>query len=289
MVDFDYTAPFEYQHGWRDIINSVELDTADRVPESAPSVVWEYGSPLTLTSGETREVEAAASDPFINAITPVAGTDYTTVGGILTVTLTRTSGQSTGVRLTAVGAVTVNGLQLRATSLPESSTTKIAQTDPASVSTHGERTYQQNVPWVASADALAVAQLLIAHYSTRRPIVRLRVVSCDDAHFVQVVTRTISDRIRIANGELGLDEDFFIEQVTHTVERMNPDAAPVHAVVLGCERVLVAATTIPFTFDLAGHGFDDGFFGGIGVDDPSSVFIFDHPTQGQFDTGVFGT
>jgi len=51
----------------------------------------------------------------------------------------------------------------------------------------------------------------------------------------------------------------------------------------------VAATTTPFTFDLAAHGFDDGFFGGIGVDDPDTVFIFDDPVRGQFDLGVFGT
>ena len=163
------------------------------------------------------------------------------------------------------------------------------QDDPGSVTTHGQRTYQQQVPWVGSADALAVAQLVIAHYATRRPTVRMRVMSCDDEHFVQVVTRTISDRITIVNGELGLDSGFFIETVSHTVERMNPEQPPVHAVVLGCERVLQAATTTPFTFDLAAHGFDDGFFGGIGVDDPDTVFIFDDPVQGQFDLGAFGT
>lgn len=289
VTGFDYTAPFEYEHGWRDIINSVKLDVADRVSDSGPSVVWEYGSPLTIVSGETIELEASASDPFVAAITPVAGTDYTVAGGTLSVSLTRTSGQSTGVRLTAVGAVTVSGLQLRATSLPQASVTKILQADPSSVSAHGERTYQQQVPWVNSADALAVAQLVIAHYATRRPTVKVRVVSCDDEHFEQVVTRTISDRITIVNGELGLDAGFFIETVTHTVDRMNPEQPPVHAVVLGCERVLQAATTTPFTFDLAAHGFDDGFFGGIGVDDPDTVFIFDDPVQGQFDLGAFGT
>lgn len=289
VTGFNYTAPFEYEHGWRDIINSVNLNIADRISDSGPSVVWEYGSPLTIVSGETIELEASASDPFVAAIVPVAGTDYTTSGGTLSVSLTRTSGQSTGVRLTAIGAVTVEALQLRATSLPQSSVTKVMQTDPSSVSAHGERTYQQQVPWVNSADALAVAQLVIAHYATRRPTVKLRVASCDDEHFEQVVTRTISDRITIVNGELGLDSGFFIETVTHTVDRMNPERPPVHAVVLGCERVLQAATTTPFTFDLAAHGFDDGFFGGIGVDDPDTVFIFDDPVQGQFDLGVFGT
>ncbi|GAA3852576.1 hypothetical protein GCM10023084_03510 [Streptomyces lacrimifluminis] len=289
VTGFGYTAPFEYEHGWRDIINSVNLDIADRIANSEPSVVWEYGSPLTIVSGETIELEASASDPFTAAITPVAGTDYTVSGGTLSVSLTRTSGQSTGVRLTAIGAVTVGGLQLRATSLPQSSVTKVTQTDPSSVSAHGERTYQQQVPWVNSADALAVAQLVIAHYATRRPTVKLRVASCDDDHFEQVVTRTISDRITIVNAELGLDAGFFVETVTHTVDRMNPERPPVHAVVLGCERVLQAATTTPFTFDLAAHGFDDGYFGGIGVDDPDTVFIFDDPVQGQFGTGVFGT
>ena len=45
----------------------------------------------------------------------------------------------------------------------------------------------------------------------------------------------------------------------------------------------------PFTFDKAGAGFDDGVFDPTGFDDPDAVFIFDHPVQGQFDLGQFGT
>ena len=45
----------------------------------------------------------------------------------------------------------------------------------------------------------------------------------------------------------------------------------------------------PFTFDEVGAGFDQGEFGGTAVDNPDTVFIFDHVTQGQFDTGVFAT
>jgi hypothetical protein len=45
----------------------------------------------------------------------------------------------------------------------------------------------------------------------------------------------------------------------------------------------------PFTFDVAGAGFDDGVFDPTGADNPENVFIFDHATQGQFDFGRFGT
>ncbi len=64
---------------------------------------------------------------------------------------------------------------------------------------------------------------------------------------------------------------------------------PVHYVSFGCEQAGIVVSDNPFTFDKTGAGFDDGVFGGTGSDDPATVFIFDHPTQGQFDVGRFGT
>jgi hypothetical protein len=290
MTDFSFTAPFEYEHGWRDIINNVVLPVEERLVDSELSVVWSTDSPFTIANGQTVQLTVSAQDPFLGAVTPVSGTDVIFTGGTITAALDRTSGQSVTLSLTSTsGTLTVSSVQLRALSVPVAQTTKIIEQDAASITTHGEQIYPDSAPWAGQGDALAIAQVILAHYAQRRPIVQMRVVAQDTAHLLQILTRTISDRITIRNGELGLNNDFHIESVTHAIRRINTGRLPVHAAVFGCERRLIPLTTTPFTFDVAGRGFDQGQFVGVGVDDPSTVFIFDHPTNGKFDTGVFGT
>lgn len=293
MADLSFTDPFGYEHGWRDIVNIVSVSVEERVADPTLSVVWSTDTPFTITSGQTVQLTATASDPFLSAVTPITGTDITTSGGVtVTATLSRTSGQSTVVSVTGTsGTGTVTYVQLRALSVPVSQTTKITEIDAASITTHGQATYPDPIPWAGLGDAQAVAQVILAHYAERLPIVSMRVVAQDDAHLLQILTRTVSDRITINNGELGLADDFFIESVQHTIERINTGGGlrPIHAVVFGCERQLDSAATVPFTFDLAGHGFNQGVFVGQGIDDPDTVFIFDDPVNGRFDYGVFGT
>jgi len=288
---FSYTPPFTYDHGWRDIINHVTQDVEIRTPTAEDEVVWSDEGTYTISSGETITINAVANEPFIMAQVPNQSIDFGTISGIgtLTVTLSRTSGQSTLIRLTASGgSVTFTYIQLRARALDTGASLKIDESDSASISTHGDKTYPNNLEWVNRHNAQAVAFVILAHYAQRRPIVQLRVVSCDPEHFVQILTRTISDRITIRNGELGLFDDFFIESVAHSIQRINPDQPPVHSVVFGCERDILEIENC-FTFDVAGRGFDQGVFCGQGTDDPDTVFIFDDPQNGQFDFGVFGT
>lgn len=288
---FSYTAPFTYEHGWRDIINHVTQDIELRTPEPL-GVVWEDGGTYTIASGDTIILNAFATDPFINAIVPDQTEDFDSVSGLgtLSVTLSRTSGQSTEIRLTATGgAVSFTGIRLRAEPLASGASIKVELSDSASVSQHGEKTYPNSLDWVNRHNALALALIILAHYAQRRPLVQMRLVSCDPEHFLQILSRTISDRITIRNGELGLFDDFFIESVAHTIQRINPDQPPVHSVVLGCERDIILNEENCFTFDVAGRGFDQGVFCEEGVDDPDTVFIFDHPQNGQFDFGLFGT
>jgi hypothetical protein len=221
----------------------------------------------------------------------VAGTDFTSTGaGVVNVTLNRTSGQSVQITLIAVGgSVVITGLQLRARPIPVLRTVKVQRQDTGSISSHGERTYPDTAPWANANDAGAIADMILLHYANRRPTVQLRTTTSDPTHFLQIVNRTISDRVHIINNEMGIDDDFFVERVTHTIQRMNQAGhPPVHSVVLGCERDLNLVQN-PFTFDKRGAGFDDGVFDPIQSDDPTTVFIFDDAIQGQFDYGHFGT
>jgi hypothetical protein len=291
VTGFDYTPEFTYSHGAKDIINTVNFEVNERSVDVSLSAVWTSEDQISLSIGESAEVEISGGDPFVQAVTPVAGTDFTVSGaGTVNVVLSRDSGQAVKITLLAVGgAVTISNLQLRAKAIVVRRTVKIRRTEPGSISKHGERTYPDEAPWANAHDADAIANMILLHYSQRRPTIQLRIVTQDPAHFLQVLTRTISDRIHVVNGELGLDADFFIERVTHTVTRMNADnRPPVHAVVFGCEKELTL-TSNPFRFDVRGAGFDDGVFDPIQSDNPNTVFVFDHAIQGQFDLGLFGT
>jgi hypothetical protein len=290
---YSFTRPFTYAHGWRDIVNTVAFDVEERGPDGDLTAVWTDESTYYLTMGQSVDIEAGASDPFIGAVTPEPGTDVTFTGpdgAGVDVVLSRDSGASARLTLRAVGGpVTVTGLQLRALPLTVQRTVKVTAADPGSISRHGERAYPDSAPWAGVQDAEAIASTVLLHYANRRSTVQLRIVSRDPAHYMQVLQRTVSDRIRIVNAEMGLDSDFFVERVTHTVQRIGrPGRPPVHAVVLGCEQDLVISLNA-FTFDQRGAGFDQGVFDRTAVDSPGEVFVFDDPVQGQFDVGRLGT
>ncbi len=283
--------PFTYAHGWKDIINSVTFTVAERAPAPDLEQVWQDTTTYTLALGQSLDLTVSSADPFVNAVTPVAGTDIVYSGpGVVGVLLNRTSGASAKLTLQAIGGtVTITSIQVRARSLSTRQTYRVSMTDAGSITRHGERAYPNDAPWAGPEDARAIASMVLLHYATRRPTVQIRIVSSDPAHFAQVLTRTVSDRIHITNEEMRLDDDFFVERVTHTVRRIGRTGKPpVHAVVLGCEKDLDTVAN-PFTFDVRGAGFDQGVFDPLAADDADQVFIFDDPVQGVFNFGEFGT
>jgi hypothetical protein len=298
VPDLSFIEPFGYSHGWRDIINQVGFDVEERHPQSAIATVWESNDTLVLTIGQAIQIQAKAGDPFRDAQDLIIGTDIVISGtGTVATSLSRRSGQSTVITITAIGGtVTITHLQVRARPVPVARTVKVSADDSVSIGQHGRRSNPDDAPWAGQHDARAIADLLLAHYAQRRPTVQLRLVSSDRDHLLQILTRTISDMITIAHGELGLNADFHVESLQHTIARM-PDSTEaesgceqrVHYAVLGCERTGLIVPPNPFTFDVAGRGFDDGVFDPTAADDPDAVFIFDHPAQGRFDFGRFGT
>lgn len=287
---FNFTPPFAYAHGWRDIINVATFDVDERVISATFEPVWSSQDTYNLSIGESLPLTVSGSDPFLDAVTPVAGIDYTVAGpGTVRVTLNRTSGASATITLVALGgSVTVSALQLRARPLVVQRTVHVSRKDATSAGVHGERNYPDQAPWAGASDAGAIAAMVLLQYAQRRPTVDLRLVAEDPAHFLQMLQRTVSDRIHIRNDEIGLDGDFYVERISHTVRRRNAvGRPPVHAVVLGCEKDLTAAAN-PFRFDVRGAGFDQGTWDPVVGDNAESVFVFDDP-RGRFDTGSFGT
>lgn len=291
VTGMSYTNPFTYEAGWRDIVNEVDARTDERTIDPMVDPVWESTDPFVIQSGETITILATTSEPMFGAITPQANSDYFWIGpGTVTVTLSRFSGQTIGINLTSTGGLsTVTFLRLRARLIPVTRMIQIVEQDPGSIDTFGKKTYPEAIPWATPNDVRAVAQVILSHYAQRRPTVGMRLSPCDEEHFEQILIRTLSDRITIGNAELGLSDDFFIESVSHVIRRIDPQRPPVHSAVFGCERQRGQIVTNPFTFDKVGAGFDQGQFGGFASDDPNTIFIFDHSTQGRFDFGAFAT
>src|SRR5207344_1056948 len=80
---------FTYDEAWKNIVNTGTISVDVRQP-AALDAVWTLDSPIGFTAGETKTFIASASDPFMNAVTPVSGTDYNVTSGALSsVTLSR--------------------------------------------------------------------------------------------------------------------------------------------------------------------------------------------------------
>jgi hypothetical protein len=289
-----FTAPFSYAHGWRDIANYVIFNVQTRAPAPGPpSAVWTYAGNLQLPANTPVQVVATASDPFLNAVTPsAAGGDFTAVGaGTVTASISQTSGQSTTITLTASGgSATVSGLRLRAISYPSVLTTVVTNSDTNSIAQHGQQAYPNQLAWAGVEDAKSIAQIILLRYAQKRPSIQLTVPNADQTHYLHMLQRTISDLIHVQFDEMGMSADFYVENVAHTISRMNqPGLPPAHTVTLGCEEQVSSTPAVPFAFDVRGQGFDNGMFSPPAADSPTTVWIWDNPAQSVFDVSLFGT
>ncbi|WP_326564561.1 hypothetical protein [Micromonospora peucetia] len=275
---------FGYQHGLKNIINAAAFEVAQRAPGPL-SEVWSTDTPIVLAAGESLALDVQTSDPFVGAITPAAGTDYELAYGSVTVSLSRTSGQATTVTLTAGGvAAMLTRLAVRATPLTVARSVKVMEEDTSSIGTYGRQTWPGELPWASVHDARAIAQRIVATYATARPVVAFAIANISDDYLTQILARRISDRITVRNDELGLNRDFIIERITHTITKLGV----IHQVEFACEVPEPSQPANVFTFGVAGKGFNQGAFGVNGIDNPASMFTFDVAGKG-FNQGVFAS
>jgi hypothetical protein len=131
-------AGFTYNYGFRDIINSGTIQVSRR-EQQASQVVWKSNTAYLVPASGTLTITASAGNPFREAVVPVETTDFTTTGGTVTVSLSRTSGQSTDITFTETAATdtTILNLELRAAPLPVTSQTSVTDSDAGSVTAYG--------------------------------------------------------------------------------------------------------------------------------------------------------
>jgi len=272
--------PMVYDAGWRDVVNSVTFAVEERDPAPVLAVVWESEATHAIAEGETLTVTAQASDPFVAAVVPVAGTDYSLRSGAVTMSLSRDSGQAITIYIKAsVGPAVLTGLRLRAYPVPVTRTVQVHAEDTTSIETHRRRSYPGDVGWAATGDARAIAQIILARRAERAPTVSMRMLGVNSARLNEQLSRDLSDRVHIGpEPETGVNFDAHIEQVQHTFDTF------LHQTTFGCEKAADIPANV-FRFDTAGVGFGQGVFAQEGLDDPANMFRFDIAGRG-FNQGL---
>lgn len=273
--------PFIYDEAWRNVVNTgaaaVDIRTLGVL-----QTVWTSDAAIELSAGETQLISASVSDPFTGAVTPVAGVDFVLVTGGVEVSLLQTSGASATIAVKAAATASkITGLSLRAQPLAVQSTLQISVSDTASIGEFGSRAFPTDLPWCNQYDAEAVLGTVVALRGEPLPIVSTRFVLTrqDPAKTAAILSRDLSDRVRVVESETVLNHDFYIESIRH---ELTGDEE--HAVTFGLEAAPAVAEPV-FRFGVSGQGFGQGKFGGD-IDDPETMFRFDVTGQG-FDDGMF--
>ena len=243
-----------------DEVVSLVTATVNIRTATATQKVWEYGGPLTLTPSQTLDLKVTSSDPFKDAVTPVAETDYHVSAGFLAgVSLLSTSGQTITLRLIAgaggatVIGVTSNGIQVRAVSLPITSANVVESSVDTSLTAARFEPKDYDIPlWpeIPANDALDRVNSFARRYKQPRDQMTVQVVNIDAAHLYMILTAKISDRVRIRHTHANINQAFFIETMSHDLSA----GGGLHRLILHCERV---TDDVPSLFGVARFGFDD--------------------------------
>lgn len=274
--------PVTYNHGWKEIVNSVSVEVPLRTIDPLPSQVWSSQGQISIPNGTSITITAKGSSAFIGAVTPAQDVDYTLVAGSVSIGLSRTSGQSTTITITAAADSIVQDLALRANAI-QSTSVVVTVEDDASVAKYGRRSYQDGrLPvWANAYDALAILQLVVAKRAERLPTMTVTMRAAGGSlRLAECLTRNLSDRVHLTESLTGLDSDCFIEQISHAISQGGLE----HVTTFGVEKI-PPVVSLPFTFDTSGQGFDQGLFSGGSLDNPTTMFRFDTSGQG-FDQGL---
>lgn len=233
--DVNFAQPAVYDVGFRDLCNDVKFSVDERGPVLLGSV-WEHGETFRIPASSTVTVNVKTSDPFFEAVTPVSATDYRVLSGsVSSVTLSRTSGASAVISITAGGSTTVvAGLRLRALSVPVQRKIAVTASDSASQSEYGLKSWTEQVPkWVGKNDAQAIADYIVAKYKDRQPVFEVTINSGSDNRKVQALTRDLSDRVTIIEDNSQSNNAYYVEKISHSVK----EVGKAYSASFGCERV----------------------------------------------------
>lgn len=269
--------PFDYDIGWRELFNSVDVTVEERQPQPR-TVVWERQRDIVLSPGQTETIDMVFENPVMDALIPVAGVDYTTSVGNVDITLNRKSGMSISMDVRAIGGVNarITKIQLRARPIEVSRTYRFVLKDRTSIKKYGEQVYNEGMPWANRNDVQALENIIIGVRAERLPVIHATVNNDNTERFTEALTRELSDKVHIVETETFTDHDFYVEQIKHTIT----EGGHYHTTEFGYEQARTQPTGV-FTFDDPARGFNDGVFGYDGISNPSNLMILGQTNLGE--------
>jgi hypothetical protein len=228
-----------YDDAWRNIINTGNITVDVRQPQALQEI-WTFDSSVVLAASEVKTFVASTSDPFTGALAPVDGTDYTLLAGAVTPTISRTSGASTVITLTAGGGgATLDRLALRAQPVSVIYSVQATASDATSITDYGPRSFPGDATFSNLADAQAILDKAIEQHKDPLPIVEGTFsVGQNLTRAASVLARDLSDRVTLTVSGMSLNTDFFVESFKH--DFANPDLR--HDVTVGMEKVPAAGS-----------------------------------------------
>jgi hypothetical protein len=250
--------PFSVDEAWANIINTGQVSVDVRAIQ-IPEDVWTQEGLITLQASETKRIIASASEPFINARSPVAGTDYTLVQGSVTITLSRTSGASTEITITAGGsAAVVQDLKLSAQPIRTAYTIQVSASDPTSIADYGQAAFAGDLPWCNQYDAKAILDIAIGMHKQPLPTIEARfLIKEDRGRGEMALSRNLSDLVWVIEAESMLNQGFYVEWIGHAFTEVFD-----HEVSFRCEAVPASrpdpATILILDSTVPGHRLGEG-------------------------------
>lgn len=265
---------------WSNVINHVSFEVVERSADGELTQVWHTEDVTSFVAGQSRVFRVAAAEPFIGALTPEADVDYLVLSGIVSVTLSRTSGQHATITVTAdlSGPATIMGMALRAYSVPVRRTRVVQAEDTTSIAKYGRRSWPGEAGFAGRHDANAQAQLIIDGHADPLPVLTARFVSTDASELAQQVARDLSDRIEVTD-HVALGGQWYIDAISHRF-----DGRVGHETVFTCEQVRLVDPDV-FTLGSA----TDGVIGTSKLGRTAPVTPLDALILGSAENGVIGT
>jgi hypothetical protein len=242
------------------VLNDVIFTVDERGPASELTEIWASDAVYNIPVGGSLTITITTDSPFYGA----AVSTMTVLSGSAGISINNTAGQTTDIFITDGGSgAQVTGISLVGYVVSALRTFQVSSSDSASIAAYGAKSGPDNAGKASVEDAQTIADLTVLTRKVRLPIVQFAVKGSNTTRMNECLNRNLSDRVKVIDAETGLNRDFFIEQITHNII----EAGALHTTTFGCEAVSTAT----------------------GLDSPTDVFIFDHPTNGKFGTGKFGT
>lgn len=228
---------FQYSDAWQNVVNDVSLQVDER-SATVVGQIWSTDETITIPASSSTTVLVKTTEPFFGAVTPVSGTDYTTITGAVTsVTLSRTSGASTSITYTSAGlAVSLINVQLRGVTVPVARAWEVTNTSSTSITDYGQRGIpsNSNPEWVSRWDAQGIADMFIAQRAQPLPTLQVS-FPChhtQSARLSKLLSLDLSDRVTVIEPETALSASFYIETISHEISDITS-----HVITLGLEMV----------------------------------------------------